>query len=123
MNQTAHEIGTVELVKGATRDVRDLAKLELALAKDELLSDLAAAKATAILGGSAFVIGILGLSSLVAAIAVALGPFVGVVLGLLLLVTGTGLAVLAYKFLPKKPLRSTARRLELDEQILKEHLS
>jgi uncharacterized membrane protein YqjE len=124
MHETSSEdASVVELVRRAAGDARELGRLEIALAKQELLADLAAAKSTAILAGSAVALALVGLSSLVVALGITLGPVVALVVGLALLASAAALAFGAYKSLPKPPMIETVRRLGMDEKILEEHIS
>jgi uncharacterized membrane protein YqjE len=119
----ADEEGTMDLVRQAAGDARKLGRLEIELAKDELRADLAAAKSTAMLGGSATLLALMGLSSLLVALGVALGPVVALVVGVVLIGGAGVLAFAGYRALPKPPMIHTLRRLEMDEKILEEHLS
>jgi uncharacterized membrane protein YqjE len=113
--------GTAKLIADAARDVRELGRLEIALAKDELRRDLGAAKATGVLGASAIVTALLGLSSLLVALGIALGPVGALMVGLLLLAVASTLAILARKRWPERPMSATLERLKVDETLLKEH--
>ena len=117
------DMGTAELLQRATSDSAELVRLELALARDELRQDLDAAKKSAIFGAAAVVLTLTGLASLVIALGVALGPLGALAVGGGLLATGAVSAFVAYKKFPMKPLAATARRLEDDEKMLKEHVS
>jgi uncharacterized membrane protein YqjE len=120
---TSGEIGTVELVQRTMSDARELVRLEVALAKDELQTDLIEAKAAVIRAGIAVVLALSGLASLVVAFGLALGPIAALALALVLLAVAAALARAAFRRLPKKPLSSTLQRLRADESTIAGHLS
>lgn len=113
----------MELVRSAITDARELLRLEIALAKEELQRDLTEAKSASITAGVAVVLALTGLASLVVALGLALGPFVALFLGLVLLAGAGGLGYAAFRGWPKKPMSSTVQRLQLDENIIGGHLS
>jgi uncharacterized membrane protein YqjE len=121
--RTSGEIGTVELVQRAMSDARELVRLEVALAKDELRTDLIEAKAAIIRAGIAVVLALSGLASLVVAFGLALGPIAALALALVLLTMAVTLGRAAFRRLPKKPLSSTLQRLRSDESTIGDHLS
>ena len=120
---TSGEIGTVELVQRTMSDARELVRLEVALAKDELQTDLIEAKAAIIRAGIAVVLALSGLASLVVAFGLALGPIAALALALVLLTMAVTLGRAAFRRLPKKPLSSTLQRLRSDESTIGDHLS
>jgi hypothetical protein len=120
---TSGEIGTVELVQRTMSDARELVRLEVALAKDELQTDLIEAKAAIIRAGIAVVLAMSGVASLVVAFGLALGPIAALALALVLLTIAATLGRAAFQRLPKKPLSSTLQRLRADESTIGDHLS
>jgi uncharacterized membrane protein YqjE len=120
---TSGEIGTVELVQRTMSDARELVRLEVALAKDELQTDLIEAKAAIIRAGIAVVLAMSGVASLVVAFGLALGPIAALALALVLLTMAVTLGRAAFRRLPKKPLSSTLQRLRSDESTIGDHLS
>jgi uncharacterized membrane protein YqjE len=117
------ELGTAELVQRATADARDLVRLEIALARDDLARELSAFKTSAISTGVALVLAIVGVASLVMSLGIAIGAIGALVVGLSLLAIATGLGCLAYVRFPKKPLAATEHRLEEDKRLIQGQLS
>jgi uncharacterized membrane protein YqjE len=113
----------MELVQHATRDAKDLIRLEIALARNELGQELAAARSSAILGAAAIALGLTGLASLVIALGLALGSLASLGVAVLLLSSAAIAGSLAHRRLPKTVMRATMRRLTDDAALLKEHLS
>jgi uncharacterized membrane protein YqjE len=117
------EMDAVDLVQRAVSDARELIRLEVALAKDELQTDLTEAKSAILYAGVAVVLALSGLASLVVAFGLALGPIAALALAAVLLVVAATLGRAAFRRLPKKPLRSTLQRLKADESMIAEHAS
>lgn len=121
MLSSSSEEGTAKLIADATRDLRELGRLGIALAKDELRRDLAAAKLMGALVASALLSAVLGVASLLVAMGVALGPLASLIAALVLLTLASVLGVLARKRWPDPPMGATLERLKVDESLLKEH--
>jgi uncharacterized membrane protein YqjE len=117
------EMDALDLVQRAVSDARELIRLEVALAKDELQTDLTEAKSAILYAGVAVVLALSGLASLVVAFGLALGPIAALALAAVLLVVAATLGRAAFRRLPKKPLRSTLQRLKADESMIAEHAS
>jgi uncharacterized membrane protein YqjE len=117
------EIGSLELVERTISDARELVRLEIALAKEDLQRELKDARLALISAGIAFVLALLGVTSLVVALGLAFGPLFALALGIVVALIAVGLACVALQRLPKKPLNSTVQRLRLHESIVGEHLS
>jgi uncharacterized membrane protein YqjE len=119
------EASAAQLITAALKESRELARIELKLAKAELTQELKAAKKSAIGIGVAVVFAILGLALAAVAIVFVAGATAaaaGVVSSVLLAVAAAaGLA--GYSALPKKPLERTRRHLNDDYHRLKEHLA
>jgi uncharacterized membrane protein YqjE len=113
----------MELVEHVASDVRELVRLELALAKIELGQEVAAVTSSAILGLCAVALGFTGLASLVIALSLAWGPLGAFAAAVLLLACAGICALLGYRRFPKKVMTATALRLKDDGAILKGHLS
>jgi Putative Actinobacterial Holin-X, holin superfamily III len=116
---------TTALIREALGQVREVVRLEVALARQELTTELAVAKTSAIALGAGAVATLVGLTMLLVAIALALPvPWIGaVVLGALLLVLAAGLGVVGWRRWPKKPLEKTKKRVETDIAEAKERLT
>jgi uncharacterized membrane protein YqjE len=115
---------TADLVREALNDARTLMQAEVQLAKNELKSEVVAARSGAIALGLSLVFAIAGITMLFVALALAIfpGPVPALVIGALLL-AGAGLgAWTGTKLLPKKPLENTRKRLETDIEIVKDQV-
>lgn len=122
--QALDETPTTELMRQVLDETRELVRLETRLARDELQGDLVQLKSAAIFGGSALLLGVLTLSTLVVAVILALGASAGVafIIAAALLLGACVLAGVAYQRLPKPPLARTRERLTSDVTQLKEHI-
>jgi nitrogen fixation/metabolism regulation signal transduction histidine kinase len=115
---------TTELLKEAIDEARELARLEVALAKNEAFAELRDLKTSAIAFGVAFVAALLGVALLLTALAVALGGTIAaLIIGGVLLVIGGGAALVGLSKLPEEPLAETRRRLKEDVKQLKERVA
>lgn len=119
------EASTVELLREALDEARELAKLEVAIARKEVETELAAAKRAGILLAIAIAMAVPFLSLLGVAIVIALGttvPAALIVAGVFLV--GSGFASWgAWSLIPKRPLERTVRHLKTDVRQLKEHIA
>jgi hypothetical protein len=113
---------TVQLIREALEQARELTRLEVALAREEVSADLRQARTSAIAFGGAG--GALFASFTMLLVAVALSSSVAwvaaLVIAALLMFIGGGLALAAYKALPAKPMAKTRERIETDWKQLKE---
>jgi hypothetical protein len=100
-------------------------RIEVALARDELGHEIAAAKTSAIAFGSAAAVAVSGFTMLVVALVFALkGGWAGaLVAGGILLAAALGLGLAGWSALPKKPLERTKGRLQADVKQLKERMA
>ena len=119
----APQASTLEIAKAAMEDARELARLEIALAKNDFEQELAAAKTSAILGASSIVAALLGMSALAVALGLAVGPWVIGAIGITLLLVAIATALAARTRVPNRPMGASVARLERDATILREHLS
>lgn len=118
-------MGTGELVRHALEETRLLVKAELLHAKQELRDEVKGAKTAGVLLGITLGLGISALSMLFVALALALPlsePLAVLVVAAALLVICGGLAAVAVKRLPKRPLRRTQERLRDDFRRAREEL-
>lgn len=118
------EASTADLVREALDEAKELVRLEVELAKNEVSQEIAEAKMAAIgfAVGGAFVL--LTLCLLAMALVLALGGTALIALmvaGAFLIVAGIG-AFFGWSLLPKKPLAATRQRVTGDLKSLKEHL-
>ena len=119
------EASTAELVKDAFAEARELVKLEVDLAKNEVKAEVKKLEHVAIGFGVALVFALLFLAMLSVALVVALGgtAVAAVVVGLVYAVIAAGAAWYGYDKLPHKPLDRTRERLRSDFRQLKEHVA
>ncbi len=119
------ESSTAELVRDTIAEAKELVKLEVALAKNEVKEEVKQLEHSAIAFGVSLVAALIFLSMLAVAIVLALGgtplAAIGVGVGFAVLASITG--YVGYAKLPKKPLDKTRRRLASDVHQLKEHVA
>src|SRR5215470_16746569 len=116
---------SVELIREAMDEARQLIVLEVALAKDEVKREALATKSAGIalaVGAAALLV---GSSLLLVALALAIfpGPIPSLVLGLVLLTFAALLGVMGIRLLPKKPLALTRGRIERDIETVKDRVT
>ncbi len=119
------EASTADLVREALDEAKELVRLEMQIAKDEVKAEIEDAKKAAIGFGIAFGMAILFLSALSTALVVALGGTVLAALGVaaIFLVAGGIAGYAGYAKVPKNPLVQTRKRVERDVNQLKEHIA
>jgi Putative Actinobacterial Holin-X, holin superfamily III len=112
----AADLPASDLVREAIVEARQLVRLEVELAKDEMKRELTTAKSAA----TSFAIGaialIVGVALLFVALALAIfpGPIPALILGTAMLVGAVIAGAVGMRLLPKRPLAETRRRLEGD---------
>ena len=118
------EVSSTELVKEALDDARQLIRLEVELAKEEVRREVAATKSAGIAIGVGAVALIAGVSLLLVALALAIfpGPIPSLVIGVVLVIGAAAAGFAGVKLLPKKPLGETRRRIETDIETVKERV-
>lgn len=116
---------TVDLVKEAILDTRELLLTEIELAKNELRQEMQRAKVAAIAMGAAAGAAFIGLTMIVVSIALAieLSWLPAFLIGLGLLVFAAIAVVVGYSRVPKKAMPRTLERVKTDVRILKEHIA
>ncbi|MBI2390554.1 MAG: phage holin family protein [Deltaproteobacteria bacterium] len=119
------DASTTDLVREALDEARQLVKLEVELAKQEVREELHEAKRAAVMFGIAAVAALLAAAMLFVALALAIfpGPVPALVIGAVLVAAAAVLGVVAWRTAPKKPLDRTRRRLETDKDVIKEGLA
>lgn len=117
--------GTAELVRGAIAEARELVKLEVELARDEVRGEVKQLQSSAVGFGVGAVAALLSLAMLGVALVLSLGgtPLAALGVAVGLLVVAGASAGFGYARLPRKPLDRTRRRLRADVLELKEHLA
>ena len=118
------EVSSTELVKEALDDARQLIRLEVELAKEEVRREVAATKNAGIAIGVGAAALIVGVSLLLVALALAIfpGPIPSLVIGVVLVIGAAAAGFAGMKLLPKKPLGETRRRIETDIETVKERV-
>lgn len=119
------EASTVDLVREALDEAKELVRIEVAIAKDEVKKEVKQAKGAAVSFGVALAAALVMLSLLGVAVVLAFG---GTVVAALLvaaafLVLGGVAAGIGYSMLPKKPLDRTIANVKRDVNQLKEHIA
>ena len=119
------EASTADLVREALDEAKELVRIEIEIAKNEVEKEIAQAKKAAVGFGVALAAGVLVLCLLAVALVLALGGTALAALGVAggLLVIGGIAAFAGYSVLPKKPLETTRNRLKSDVTQLKEHIA
>lgn len=114
-----------ELMKEALGDARELVKLEVELATDEVKKQVSSALRAAIAFAFALMAATLALSLFAVSLVLGLGgtaPIAAAVGGGFLLLAG-GAAALGYRAIPKNPMEETRARIRSDVQQIKENLA
>lgn len=119
------EASTADLVREALDEAKELVRIEIEIAKNEVEKEIQQAKKAAIGFGVALAAGVLVLCLLAVALVLALGGTALAALAVAgaLLVIGGIAAFAGYSVLPKKPLETTRHRLKSDVTQLKEHIA
>jgi hypothetical protein len=107
----------------AAQDARELIRLEINLARNEVTRELVAVKSSGILVAISLALGLTGLASLVTALGIELGARGALAVGLLLLLAAAISGSIGYRRFPKSMMAATGLRLKDDEAMLKDHLS
>ena len=116
----ADDLSTGELLRQTLDETKELVRLEVALAREDLRSELKRAKTAGILLGMERLAGLLS----VTAVIIALGNTVSAALIVAFLVVAevAVFGFIGYRKLPKAPLQRTRERLTSDVRELKEHV-
>jgi len=124
VHQAPDDLSTRELGRQAFDETKELVRLEIALAREDLRSELQQAKTAAILLGVAGALAIVALASFAAAVVIALGNTVTAALSVAFIVVAqvAVLGFMGYRKIPKAPLARTRERLASDVRELKEHV-
>lgn len=119
------EASTTDLLRELVDETRQLARAEIALARDELRREIQAARRGAIALGVTAVLALQGLALLLVALATACPhPVLAAALlgGGLLVFAGIAL-LYGYRQLPLRPLSDVRERLKTDVQVLKDQVA
>jgi hypothetical protein len=116
---------TSDALRETIEDARELVRIELQLAKNDLFAELRRGR-TAAIGFGVCVVALLVVLDLFAlALVLALGATAAVTLGVagIFLIVAAGGAAFGYARIPKKPLGPTRDRLRDELEELKEHVA
>lgn len=119
------QASTVDLVKEALDEAKELVRLEVAIAKDEVKQEVAQTKKAAIGFGVALAFALVVLSLLAVSIVLAVGGTALAALAVagVFMVLGGIAGYLGYTMIPEKPLDKTINRVKRDVNQLKEHIA
>ena len=129
MERAEARVGTAEptaaLVREALDETRDLVRLEVALAREELKAELARAKAAGVALGAAGGLSIAAFTMFMATIALAFSMMwlAALLIGAILMLLAGAMGLAGWRALPRKPLGETKERLESDLKQLKERIA
>jgi hypothetical protein len=113
LDVAAEDAPSARLIREAIDEARDLVRLEVALAREELGDELRQAKTGATAISAGVVMAIAGFTMLVATIAFAAGGswLVALLLGIGLVAAGAGVALLGLRTVPTAALPTTRERV------------
>ncbi len=116
---------TAQLIREAVDETRQLVRLEVALAREELKAELTKARAGAIAVGAAGAAALCALTLFLVTIALAFGSpwLAALIIGAIVLTLAAAIGLGGWKMLPKRPLGETRERLESDLKQLKERIA
>ena len=119
------EASTSDIVREALDDARELIRLEVEIAKQEVKAEIRQAKRAAMGFVVALALGLVGLSVLAVAIVLAFGGTVvaALVIGGILVVIAGVAALVGYAMLPRPPLEAVRERLTTEVHQLKERVA
>lgn len=114
-----------DLVRDAFGQIQQLVRLEVALARDEVRTEVTQAKASGIALGAAAALAVSGFTLLLVAVASVFAPMwlAAVVVGGILLAVAATLGAIGWKAMPPRLLGQTRERLESDVKQLKERVA
>lgn len=125
-NEHQEENGIGDLVKTALDDVQELAKIEIALAKQEVRHDIMRLKGAAIAFGAAVLGVFLALAMALVAIVLAVGATPGAALAVAAILVGGSIiaGAVGYRLVPRAPgPEKTAKHAQAQAKILKERIA
>jgi hypothetical protein len=126
MAEEARQERTAELFREAIDETRELARLEVVLAKEELWAELHSAKLGSITIGAGAAAAVSGVTMCLVACAMAFRMewLAALIIGGILLVLAAALALGGYAALPRRPLLGeTKERIETDLKRLRERVA
>ena len=119
------EASVIDLVRAAVDDARELVRIEVALARDEINTELHATERAAVGFALALAAAVVALTMFTVAVVIALraAAWTVAVAGAAFLVGAAIAAAAGYGALPKNPHEKTRARLETDVREIKENLA
>jgi hypothetical protein len=123
MDKVRYEDATnVELARELVEQAKELVRLEVALARDELRRGMTSATGMGIAGGVAAVTALIGVTMLLVALALLLhlGPLPAFIIGCALCAIAIVAAIVAIQIMPRRPMGETKTRVLQDIRLLKE---
>jgi hypothetical protein len=114
-----------QLVREALEQMRELVRLEVALAREEARDEWVRARAAAVALGGGAVFALMGLTMLLVAIATGMPhiTIAALAIGAIVIGLGGALGLVGYSALPRKPMVGTKERIETDLKQLKERVA
>jgi hypothetical protein len=116
-------LGMKELLEEALAEAKNLARIEVALAKDEALSELHALHASYVSFLVCAACGVVGIAALVTSIVMVTSFVVGFVAGGVLIAAAVSAGYAGYKRIPVHPMEKTRRRLVHESHDIQERLA
>lgn len=123
MDESRYEDATnVELAREVVEQAKELVRLEVALARNELRQGITSATGMGIAGGVAAVTALIGVTMLLVALALLLqlGPLPAFIMGCALCAMAIVSAIVAIQVMPRRPMGDTRTRILQDVHLLKE---
>ena len=120
-----YEPPVTELLREVLGDTGELVRIEVALARDELRSEVRAARTTAIAAGAAAALAVAAFTMFMVAVVLAskAGWVGAVIVGAILLAAALSLGLLGWKAMPSSPLGQTKGRIQANVERLKERMA
>jgi hypothetical protein len=120
-----YEPPVTELLREVLGDTGELVRIEVALARDELRSEVRAARTTAIAAGAAAALAVAAFTMFMVAVVLAskAGWLGAVIVGAILLAAALSLGLLGWKAMPSSPLGQTKGRIQANVERLKERMA
>lgn len=123
MDKVRYEHATnVELARDVVEQTKELVRLEITLARDELRQEMTSATGMGIAGGVAAITALIGATMLLVALALLLhlGPLPAFIIGCALCAVAIVSAIVAIQIMPRRPMGDTKTRVLQDLRRLKE---
>ncbi len=120
---TDPELPATDLLRETVAEARDLVRIEVALARDELVRELKSLKLCALLAAAAGVSAVLGVALLLVGVCLMLGPAGAIIVTTGLFVVAACAGGAAYARAPKAPMVTTIDRIRAGEHLVKDRLS